>query len=236
MVREADRTGEPVLVLAGGSNVVVADEGFPGVVAQVQTRGVTRDSGRLVVEAGEPWDELVATTVEEGLAGFECLSGIPGSTGATPIQNVGAYGQEVSSTVTGVRVLDRRSGRGRGPLARAVRLRLPVERLQVLRRPPGPVGLVRARAEPDLSEPIRYPELARALGLELGARAPLADVRDAVLGLRRGKGMVVDPGDPDSVSAGIVLHQPDPPAGRVGRGGPAAPGHRRPRSPRPMAA
>ena len=85
-------------MLAGGSNVVVADEGFPGVVAQVQTRGVSADGGRMVVEAGEPWDELVAATVEEGFAGFECLSGIPGSTGATPIQNVGAYGQEVSST------------------------------------------------------------------------------------------------------------------------------------------
>jgi UDP-N-acetylmuramate dehydrogenase len=94
-VRAADASGEPLLVLAGGSNVVIADAGFPGTVVHVQTRGVQRDGDEVRVQAGEPWDELVARTVAEGCQGFECLSGIPGSTGATPIQNVGAYGQDV---------------------------------------------------------------------------------------------------------------------------------------------
>ena len=101
---------EPLLVLAGGSNVVMADGGFPGTVVRVLTRGVRRDGERLEVQAGEPWDELVSACTEAGLQGFECLSGIPGSTGATPIQNVGAYGQEVAETVESVRVLDRASG------------------------------------------------------------------------------------------------------------------------------
>ena len=110
-VLEADATGEPLLVLAGGSNVVVADDGFPGVVVHLATRGVERrdEEGKalLTVQAGEPWDPFVAYCVEHELAGVEALSGIPGSVGATPIQNVGAYGQEVSETIDSVLVLDR---------------------------------------------------------------------------------------------------------------------------------
>ena len=114
-MRGADAAGEPVLVLAGGSNVVIADAGFDGLVVHVATTGVRREPAadgreRLTVAAGEPWDDVVAGAVAEGLAGIECLSGIPGSTGATPIQNVGAYGQEVASTIASVRVLDRRTG------------------------------------------------------------------------------------------------------------------------------
>jgi UDP-N-acetylmuramate dehydrogenase len=95
-VRAADRAGEPLLVLAGGSNLVVADAGFPGTVVRIASRGVRARDDVLEVAAGEPWEPLVERCVAEGLAGFECLSGIPGSVGATPIQNVGAYGQEVS--------------------------------------------------------------------------------------------------------------------------------------------
>ncbi len=109
-VTEADRAGEPLLVLAGGSTVVVADEGFPGTVVRIATRGIARDGATLEVAAGEPWDPLVADCVAGGLAGVECLAGIPGSVGATPIQNVGAYGQEVAETITAVRVLDRADG------------------------------------------------------------------------------------------------------------------------------
>src|SRR3954466_14045362 len=110
-VREADAAGEPLLVLAGGSNVVVADEGFPGTVVHVLTRGVEPTGhGRVTVQAGEPWYDLVAAAIERGVAGVECLSGIPGSVGATPIQNVGAYGQEVAETIGAVRVYDRREG------------------------------------------------------------------------------------------------------------------------------
>ena len=207
-VREADAAGEPLLLLAGGSNVVVADEGFEGTVIHIVTEGVERDGSRLTVAAGEPWDPVVARCVREGLAGIECLSGIPGSAGATPIQNVGAYGQEVSETVVGVRVLDRRTG-GVDELPReACGFSY---RSSVFKRDPGHrvVLAVTFALDPgDESRPIRYAELARALGVDVGARAPLGDVREAVLALRRRKGMVLDPADPDSVSAGSFFTNP----------------------------
>ncbi len=198
---------EPLLVLAGGSNVVVADQGFPGTVVRVLTRGVKRDGERLEVQAGESWDELVADCVARGLQGFECLSGIPGSTGATPIQNVGAYGQEVAETVESVRVLDRASGQI---------LELPAEECGFRYR--GSIFKYRDRhvvlavtfrlRESEVSGAMRYAELARRLDVPIGGAAPLADVREAVLGLRRGKGMVIDPADPDSVSAGSFFTNP----------------------------
>jgi UDP-N-acetylmuramate dehydrogenase len=199
--------GEPVLVLAGGSNVVIADEGFPGTVVHVLTRGVERDGAALTVQAGEPWDGVVAACVAAGLAGFECLSGIPGSTGATPIQNVGAYGQEVSETVESVRVLDREAGAvvemtaeecGFGYRTSAFRYH---DRRIVL-------AVTFRLREDGRSGPLRYAELARALAVPVGGTAPLAGVREAVLALRRGKGMVIDPADPDSVSAGSFFTNP----------------------------
>jgi UDP-N-acetylmuramate dehydrogenase len=194
-------------VLAGGSNVVVADEGVPGTVLRVLTRGVERDGRRLVVAAGEPWDDLVARCVADGLQGFECLSGIPGSTGATPIQNVGAYGQEVSETVESVRVLDRATGRVEDMPAAACGF---VYRGSVFKYRDRRVVLsVTFRmGEGPRSGPLRYAELARALGVPVGGSAPLADVREAVLALRRRKGMVIDPADPDSVSAGSFFTNP----------------------------
>src|SRR6185312_454264 len=163
---------------------------------------------RLEVAAGEPWDALVAHGVAEGLAGVECLSGIPGSVGATPIQNVGAYGQEVAETISAVRVLDRSSGEVGELEAAACGF---TYRSSAFKRTPGrwvvlAVTFVLERGE--RSAPVRYAELARALGVGLGDRAPLAAVRDAVLTLRRGKGMVVDPADPDSVSAGSFFTNP----------------------------
>ncbi|HLM51297.1 MAG TPA: UDP-N-acetylmuramate dehydrogenase, partial [Solirubrobacteraceae bacterium] len=213
-VREADAAGEPLLVLAGGSNVVVADDGFPGLVVRVATRGVERRAGprgavELDVQAGEPWDPLVEAVVGQGLRGWEALSGIPGSTGATPIQNVGAYGQEVAATITGVRALDRRRGEvldlapaqcGFGYRTSAFKRS---DRWVVLR-----VGFALAGDPEGGSEPIRYTELAGALDREPGDTAPLREVREAVLRLRRAKGMVVDPADPDSVSAGSFFTNP----------------------------
>jgi UDP-N-acetylmuramate dehydrogenase len=196
------------LVLGGGSNVVVADEGWPGTVVRVATRGIERDGRTLRVQAGEPWDDLVALTVTEGLAGFECLSGIPGLVGGTPIQNVGAYGQEVSETITSVRVYDRERGQVRemvaGECAFAYRTSLfkRNERFVVLAVS---FTLLDNR---ERSEPVRYAELARALGVEIGERAPLAGVREAVLALRRGKGMVLDETDPDTRSAGSFFTNP----------------------------
>src|SRR6201999_361969 len=148
------------------------DGGFPGTVVRVLTRGIERDGARLEVQAGEPWDELVAMTVEQGLQGFECLSGIPGSVGATPIQNVGAYGQEVSETVESVRVFDRETGR--------VEDMTPAECGFVYR---GSVFKYHDRRvvlsvtfrldESGLSGPLRYAELARTLDVPIGGSAPL---------------------------------------------------------------
>ena len=211
-VRALDERGEPVLVLAGGSNVVIADGGFDGTVVLVRSRGVERSprpDGRveLHVQAGEPWDPLVAATIDQNLAGIECLSGIPGSTGATPIQNVGAYGQEVAETVTRVRAYDRSSGRVED---------LPSEACGFAYRSSAFKGddrhvvlsvrfaLVPSRA----GMPVRYAELARALGVGIGESAPLRATREAVLRLRRAKGMVIDPADPDSLSAGSFFTNP----------------------------
>jgi UDP-N-acetylmuramate dehydrogenase len=203
------------LLLAGGSNVVIADEGVPGTVARIVTRGVEREGLRLTVAAGEEWDPLVAMCVAEGLQGFECLSGIPGSVGATPIQNVGAYGQEVAETVESVRVYDRATARVEDMPAAACGF---VYRGSVFKYHDRRVVLsvtFRLR-DSALSGPLRYAELTRKLDVPLGGSAPLADVRQAVLELRRGKGMVIDPADPDSVSAGSFFTNPildAPPAG-----------------------
>jgi UDP-N-acetylmuramate dehydrogenase len=207
-VRDADEAGRPLLVLGGGSNVVAPDDGWPGDVVAVRTRGIERTGGRLVVQAGEPWDDVVAYSVTNGLAGAEALSGIPGSTGATPVQNVGAYGQEVAQTITAVRVYDRAE--------KSERTLTPAEcgfayRDSRLKRQPGRfvvLDVTFVLDESAVSRPVGYAELARTLGVEIGGAAPLADVRNAVIGLRRGKGMVLDPADPDSRSAGSFFTNP----------------------------
>jgi UDP-N-acetylmuramate dehydrogenase len=222
-VREADEAGRPLLVLGGGSNVVAPDEGWPGDVVAVRSRGVVRSGDRLEVQAGEPWDEVVAYTVAERLAGLEALSGIPGSTGATPVQNVGAYGQEVAQTITSVRVYDRAE--------KSERTLSPAEcrfgyRDSRLKRDPGRFVVLEVGFALDagqLSRPVGYAELARTLGVEVGQRAPLEAVRTAVLGLRRGKGMVLDPADPDSRSAGSFFTNPVVPADRAVEGCPTWP-------------
>ena len=247
-VAEADAAGTPVLVLGGGSNLVVADAGFDGRVVEVATSGVLPDSeddgpqcGGVVVRvaAGEGWDDLVATAVERGWVGLEALSGIPGSVGATPIQNVGAYGQEVSQTIASVRVWDR-TLRGVRTFAAAdchfgyrhSRFKADPGRHVVLtvdlQLPTGSLGA-----------PVTYAELARTLGVDLHERAPLADVREAVLGLRAGKGMVLDDADHDTWSAGDVLRADRHPAQRPCRvaartaAATAGPGRDRRRLPHP---
>jgi UDP-N-acetylmuramate dehydrogenase len=207
-VRDADESRRPLLVLGGGSNVVAPDQGWPGDVVLVRSHGIERSGDALTVQAGHDWDALVAHTVENQLAGIEALSGIPGSTGATPIQNVGAYGQEVAQTVTAVRVYDRAEKSERtltpeqcGFAYRDSRLKREPSRFVVLE--------VDFALHPgSRSRPVGYAELARTLGVEIGESAPLADVRDAVLELRRGKGMVWDPSDPDSRSAGSFFTNP----------------------------
>jgi UDP-N-acetylmuramate dehydrogenase len=214
-VRAADADGREPLLLGGGSNVLVSDGGVPLVVL-VRTRGVDlrgdADTVEVTAAAGEPWDDLVGRLVAEGLAGVEALAGIPGLVGATPIQNVGAYGQEVADVVAAVRVWDRRAGE--------VRVLTPAEcgfgyRDSLLKRQPGRrvvLGVtLRLRRGPQ-SAPVRYAELASRLGVAVGDRAPVPDVREAVLALRRGKGMVLDPDDHDTWSAGSFFTNPLLPA------------------------
>ena len=226
-VRDGDASGEPVLVLGGGSNLVVADEGFPGTVVHVATSGVKitpgQDGVTVAVAAGEDWDSLVGRCVADGLSGLECLSGIPGLAGATPIQNVGAYGQEVSETVVAVRAYDRlrdttvtlaNADCGFGYRTSAFKRSVGPQRGRAALDAAAATGrfvvlgvTFRLSRDP-LSAPVRYGELARMLGVGDGGRAPLADVRSAVLGLRRGKGMVLDPADPDTRSAGSFFTNP----------------------------
>ncbi|PWI07125.1 UDP-N-acetylenolpyruvoylglucosamine reductase [Streptomyces sp. NWU339] len=209
VVRQADADGTPLLLIGGGSNLVVGDKGFDGTALVIATQGVTLDGTHLELAAGEVWTDAVARTVEAGLAGIECLAGIPGSAGATPIQNVGAYGQEVSSTITEVVAYDRTTGET-VTLAneecafsyRHSRFKADPERYVVLR--------VRFDLEDagGLSGPVKYAETARALGVEQGDRVPLAAARETVLGLRAGKGMVLDPEDHDTWSAGSFFTNP----------------------------
>ncbi|MGH4018156.1 MAG: UDP-N-acetylmuramate dehydrogenase [Pseudonocardiaceae bacterium] len=207
-VRAADVVGEPLLLLAGGSNLVVADAGFDGTVVRLATRGVEIDAtGVLRAAAGEDWDAVVASTVEAGYGGLECLSGIPGSVGATPVQNVGAYGVELSDLLLDVELYDRRSGATRTVPAGHLGLGYRTSMLKGAET--AVVLVVRLALRSDgLSAPIRYAELARALDAEPGARVPAAVVREAVLALRRGKGMVLDAADHDTWSAGSFFTNP----------------------------
>jgi UDP-N-acetylmuramate dehydrogenase len=222
-VRDADEAGRPLLLIGGGSNIVAPDDGWPGDVVLVRTQGIERDGNSLFVAAGHDWDALVAYTVENDLAGMEALSGIPGSTGATPVQNVGAYGQEVAQTITAVRVYDRAE--------KSERTLAPEEcgfayRDSRLKREPGRFVVTEVAFALDAgsrSRPVGYAELARRLDVEIGETAPLADVRGAVLELRRGKGMVLDPADPDSRSAGSFFTNPVVPAERAVDGCPSWP-------------
>lgn len=208
-VREADDGGTPLLIIAGGSNLVIADEGFDGTVLRIATAGFSLAGGSLELAAGENWSDAVARTVEAGLAGIECLAGIPGSAGATPVQNVGAYGQEVSSTLTEVVAYDRQtqqivtlSNAECGFSYRHSRFKADPQRHVVLR-----VRFALENAE-GLSAPIAYAETARLLGVEAGERVPAAQAREAVLRLRAGKGMVLDPEDHDTWSAGSFFTNP----------------------------
>ncbi|WP_019875511.1 UDP-N-acetylmuramate dehydrogenase [Sporichthya polymorpha] len=212
----AEAGDEPVMVLGGGSNLLVTDDGFAGTVARMVGDGLavsggaddgSDDSVDVLVEAGANWDALVEYTVEQGWAGIEALSGIPGSVGATPIQNVGAYGQEVADVITAVRTFDRETGTERrfapADCGFAYRDSLFKRTSRFV------VTAVEFRLTAGgTGAPVRYAELARTLGVEVGGTAPVADVRAAVLGLRRSKGMVLDPDDHDTWSAGSFFTNP----------------------------
>lgn len=208
-VREADDSGTPLLIIGGGSNLVIGDKGFEGIALRIATKGFVLDGGSLELAAGEVWTDAVARTVEAGLAGLECLAGIPGSAGATPIQNVGAYGQEVSATITEVVAYDRRTretvvlpNSACAFSYRHSRFKADPDRYVVLRVR---FGLEEAGG---LSAPLKYPETARAMGVREGDRVPAAEARETVLRLRAGKGMVLDPEDHDTWSAGSFFTNP----------------------------
>jgi UDP-N-acetylmuramate dehydrogenase len=233
-VRTADAEGTPLLVLGGGSNLLVSDAGFDGVVVRDVRQDLTTPDHSacagvtVTAVAGTVWDDVVAHAAAHRLKGIEALSGIPGSTGATPVQNVGAYGQEVAQTIATVRVWDRQRNRVRtlplfdlqfgyrtSLLKRSMRALLdgtdpgapwyPTPRYVVL-------DVTFQLRVAQLSEPVVYPELARELGIAVGERALLPDVRAAVLALRGRKGMVLDPADPDTRSAGSFFTNPVLPA------------------------
>lgn len=221
-------TDEPWMLLGGGSNTVMNDEGFPGTVLLVRTNGIAPVADdalpdgkiRLRVQAGHDWDHLVATCVDNGWSGVEALSGIPGLAGAAPVQNIGAYGQELSDVLHSIEFLDRERGHAR---------RIPADALGLAYRDSaikqGLEGVVlsidivlsvgeespgrRAHAAPEvLSEPIAYAQLANALGVELGERVPIRDLRDSVRKLRASKGMVLDADDRDTWSCGSFFTNP----------------------------
>ena len=213
VVRDCDARGEQLLVLGGGSNVVIADSGFDGTVLHIASKGVEVDStacagATVTVQAGELLDDLVAMAVAEEWSGIEALSGIPGTVGATPIQNVGAYGQDVSQTVARVRAYDRLTRQtttffaataGFGYRTSVFKQHAP--RLVVL----DVQFQLRLGAQ---SMPVTFPELAAAVGVEPGRRSTTAAVREAVLALRGGKGMVLDEVDHDTWSAGSFFLNP----------------------------
>lgn len=215
---------EPWLLIGGGSNLLISDEGFDGTVIHVLTRGIeqiTNDdrslrgpevvskglTGLLRVHAGELWDDVVAYTVDHGLSGVEALSGIPGAAGAAPVQNIGAYGQELSDVLDSVEFLDELTHEVVRLTPADVELGYRTSTLKRGRR--GVVLSLDLRLEhSELSAPVGYDQLANALGVAIGERAPLGAVRDAVLALRASKGMVLDAADPDSVSAGSFFTNP----------------------------
>jgi UDP-N-acetylmuramate dehydrogenase len=212
-VRAAEAGGGPLLLIGGGSNLVISDEGFPGTVIHVNTRGIGYAGAGdgtvdVTVAAGEDWDDVVAAAAAEGLAGLESLSGIPGRAGATPIQNVGAYGREVAEVITRVRVYDRQEEQilvlGNEACSFAYRTSLfkaAMPRYVVL-------DVTFRLARQALSLPVKYAELAAELGVALGEGAGIGEVRSAVLKIRARKGMVLNPGDPDTRSAGSFFTNP----------------------------
>lgn len=201
-VSAADRAGRPVLVIGGGSNIVVGDQGFDGLVAHVQTSGLTVDGETIHVDAGVEWDHVVRVAIEHGLGGLEPLSGIPGSAGGTPVQNVGAYGASVSQFLDHVVAFDRRSGEV---------VTIPNEdcgfgrhRTSIFKRNDRWVilSIQLTLASTTTSHPIAYAALAERLDASVGDHAPVEVVRDAVLAMRRERGMVLDEDDHDTWSVG----------------------------------
>lgn len=212
----AKERGLPVFVLGGGSNLLVSDDGFDGLVLHVAIPGVERDGASFDVGGGESWDAFVDQTIAAGCAGVECLAGIPGSVGATPVQNVGAYGQEVAQTIESVRAFDRVSGSFVEMAAAECRFRYRTSVFNTEERGRYVITRVRFRLRDGGEPTLRYADLQRHFaGRE---RTPtLGEVAEAVRAIRNSKGMVIVPGDPDTQSAGSYFKNPIVAAGTVAR-------------------
>jgi len=206
----AQQRGCPFFVLGGGSNLLVSDSGFPGLALKIELRGIEgldERGGRISAAAGEEWDALVRLCVDRDLAGIECLSGIPGTVGATPVQNVGAYGQETSEVIRTVRVLDRErhsitdlvNAECRFAYRSTIFNTTAKERYIILR--------IEFVLRPDGAPHVRYQDLQRAFS-DSAPTPSLREVREAVLKIRRAKGMTLDEQDPDSRSAGSFFKNP----------------------------
>lgn len=204
---------QPLFILGGGSNVLIADHGFDGVVLQIDLRGMTvltadPDAVTVYVASGERWDDVVAFAVDRGWAGIECLSGIPGLTGATPIQNVGAYGQEVSETIVSVEAIERDTGRVVTLTNRECGFDYRQSVFKNAAKDRYVVAGVTFRLKPRGSAAIRYPELQKYLDEHEINANDLQQVRGAVIAIRKRKGMVLDPSDPDTRSDGSFFMNP----------------------------
>ncbi|HEY3052054.1 MAG TPA: UDP-N-acetylmuramate dehydrogenase [Thermoanaerobaculia bacterium] len=208
----AKHGSQPLFIMAGGSNLLISDEGFKGLVLHIDLRGIVveddDDFATVTVAAGEEWDPFVAMAVDNGWAGIECLSGIPGSVGATPIQNVGAYGQEVSETVIGVEVLDRHTGLVKSLNTAECRFGYRSSLFKNYERERYVVLSVTFRMKIGGDASVRYPELKRYLDDRTESDRDLRSVRNAVIAIRRRKGMVIDPKDPDTRSDGSFFMNP----------------------------
>jgi UDP-N-acetylmuramate dehydrogenase len=208
------RTGQALelFVLGGGSNLVIADGGFDGLVLHVATRGIEFGTygGRTIatVAAGEPWDGFVAACIDRGLAGVECLSGIPGSVGAAPIQNIGAYGQEVAETIAAVDVVEISTGAERRLSKSECGFSYRDSVFKREARGRFVVTSVSFSLQDDGVPAVRYPELARELARRGAGDASLGDVRSAVIAIRAAKAMVIDRAEADSRSAGSFFMNP----------------------------
>lgn len=201
----------PIFVLGGGSNLVVADRGFDGIVLKIAIRGISaaeRNGAQIIFEsgAGEDWDYFVAATVGENCAGVECLSGIPGTVGGTPVQNVGAYGQEVSATIRGVDAYDLESGDIRRFSNADCGFAYRTSRFNTADRGRYIILRVQFALQPGGQPQLAYADLKRHFAGR--GRPTLSEIREGVIAIRRGKGMVLDPADPDSHSAGSFFKNP----------------------------
>ncbi len=197
----------PVFILGGGSNLVVADKGFPGLVIKISLRGIQFEGDMLTAAAGEEWDSLVQRSIERNMAGVECLSGIPGTVGGTPVQNVGAYGQEVSDTIVSIRALDRRSHQAIELSREDCRFAYRQSLFNTAQREQYVVLAVRFRMRPDGKPGVAHPDLEKWFAGRTDTAA-LAEVRSAVLRIRETKSMILKPGDPDARSAGSFFKNP----------------------------